>query len=351
MAIEFTSHFIETTDKSSLHYYSIGTGPGVLIVHGAATYALSHEELARGLASFFTVHLVSRRGRGLSGDYPQSLFQGGVLRQHLDQLHSAADHALDAEASYTIHTGDRTFKETYHPTFKGGLLAVETADLEAVIDATGSRYIVGVSSGALTVLRALCSSSPSIALQRVKKFIIFEPPIIFEDQRTSCKIEGINRYEADLAQHKELSALVTAMHTVELGPTWIPRRLMEIISWLMLRVMDNAEARRRAAGGDDRGKCLLRDMAGLIRYDFALVEAMLQRSDNYDLSAQRGEDILLLSGAQTTAYIQEAMTTLRRIFPTAKSIVVEGVGHELLVNAEMRGQSAKAVDVIRDFFR
>jgi hypothetical protein len=45
------------------------------------------------------------------------------------------------------------------------------------------------------------------------------------------------------------------------------------------------------------------------------------------------------------------MLTLGKVMPEAKSVVLEGVGRELLYNVEMRGRPAKAVATIREFFR
>ncbi len=72
-ASKLTHHFAKAPDGGQLSYYSIGSGPSILVLHGAMSYALSNEEMAVALSPHYTVHLVSRRGRGLSDPYPASV--------------------------------------------------------------------------------------------------------------------------------------------------------------------------------------------------------------------------------------------------------------------------------------
>ncbi len=44
------------------------------------------------------------------------------------------------------------------------------------------------------------------------------------------------------------------------------------------------------------------------------------------------------------------MAALGELIPGATTVTVEGVGHELLCGAEMRGQPSKAIPAIRNFF-
>jgi hypothetical protein len=60
---------------------------------------------------------------------------------------------------------------------------------------------------------------------------------------------------------------------------------------------------------------------------------------------------MLLSGGKSPAWIRRGTDILAEAMPGLKSVVVEGVGHELLCNAEMRGQPAKAVPALREFFQ
>ncbi|KAK1770119.1 Alpha/Beta hydrolase protein [Phialemonium atrogriseum] len=357
--IKLDHHFATSSDGAKLSYYSVGTGDGVLILHGAFSYALLHSELADALSPYCTVHLPSRRGRGLSGPYPSSVTD--LNPRHQPPVTASAEGSSDsnvmADAGSTLSLGSKTYTRTYSPAFTTAVIATEVSDLEALIEATGAIYIIGVSSGALLTLHALLQSPKSPALSKVRKVVIFEPPIFFTNRLTSCKLEKFHHFEQDLEDGDIVGAAVTAMLIVELGPGWIPRWLMKALAGMMFRGQDRDVQKKREKGEEDRGVCTMSGLAALLRYDFAVTEGMAGESGRYEALSQRGDEtdeekveILLLSGAKTPAFLAEGMNTLRETITGAKSIVVEGVGHELLCDGEMRGQPARAVPVIREFF-
>jgi pimeloyl-ACP methyl ester carboxylesterase len=57
---------------------SIGSGPGVVVVHGGAVSAKDYRRLANALADRFTVHLFNRRGRPGGADLPPAGYTVGV---------------------------------------------------------------------------------------------------------------------------------------------------------------------------------------------------------------------------------------------------------------------------------
>lgn len=101
---------IESRDGTTIGFRRLGQGPGLVVVHGSIATGDEWSRVASVLADRFTVHLVDRRGRGLSGD---------------------AD-------AYSIDT--------------------EIADIAAVLDAAGpDASLVGHSYGALCALAAVAS--------------------------------------------------------------------------------------------------------------------------------------------------------------------------------------------------
>jgi hypothetical protein len=60
---DLSQHAQPADDGSAMGCYGIGQGPGLLVLHGAMSYALIHLELAEWLAGAL-VYLLSRRGRG-----------------------------------------------------------------------------------------------------------------------------------------------------------------------------------------------------------------------------------------------------------------------------------------------
>ena len=70
-----TSHMSTTTDTTravlsqdgaKISYLSMGSGPSVLVIPGALSMAADYAAFASALAEHFTVHIIERRGRGLS---------------------------------------------------------------------------------------------------------------------------------------------------------------------------------------------------------------------------------------------------------------------------------------------
>ena len=59
-----TAASITSPDGTTIGYRRLGTGPGLVILHGAMESSQSHLQLAEALAGDLTVYLPDRRGRG-----------------------------------------------------------------------------------------------------------------------------------------------------------------------------------------------------------------------------------------------------------------------------------------------
>lgn len=344
----------------------------MLVLHGAFSYALLHSELAIALSSYYTVHVASRPGRGLSEPYPPSVTELNPRHQPPAATESTVASESNKGSESTkgprdpratiyqddvVKLGPNTYTRTYNPALTTAVIAAEVSAIETLIEATGAIYIIGVSSGALLTLQGLLQDPRSFTLSKIRKVIIFEPPIFFTDRPTTCALEKLSQFERELEDGDIVGAAATAMHMVQLGPAWIPRWLMKALSGIMFRTQDKAVQRNKAKGGDDRGVCTMSGLTRLLRYDFSIVEGMAAESGRYkvlswpgDAASEQKVQILLLSGGQSPSFLTEGMNTLRDTNAGAKSVVVEGVGHELLCDREMRGQPARAVPTIREFF-
>ena len=99
---------VASADGTVIAYHTVGQGPPLIVVGGGLRAAEDYLSLAGGLAERYCVHVVDRRGRGLSG--PQGP-RYGIARECEDLL------AVQAA------TGARVvFGHSY-----GGLVALETA--------------------------------------------------------------------------------------------------------------------------------------------------------------------------------------------------------------------------------
>ena len=67
LPMEFSTGSVVSADGTTIGYRQIGSGPGLVIMHGALRSSLHYQRLATALADICTVYIPDRRGRGLSG--------------------------------------------------------------------------------------------------------------------------------------------------------------------------------------------------------------------------------------------------------------------------------------------
>ena len=119
------SENVISKDGTNIGYLKYGdNGPGILLVQGTMGSVENFRELAENLADTFTVYVVERRGRGISGP-------------------TGTRYGIDREVE----------------------------DLEVVLDKTKAEGVFGLSSGAIISLEA------ARRLSSIKKLAIFEPPL------------------------------------------------------------------------------------------------------------------------------------------------------------------------------
>jgi pimeloyl-ACP methyl ester carboxylesterase len=120
-----TTATVVSADGTVIGYESIGTGPPVLLVHGATGTRSRWSPVRASLAQHYTVHAMDRRGRGLSA----------------------------------VEAGPYSLRR-------------EAEDVVAVAQAVGGDvYVIGHSYGALAVLEA---AQLTTAFRRV---VLYEPPL------------------------------------------------------------------------------------------------------------------------------------------------------------------------------
>ncbi len=122
-------------DGAGIVVRSVGTGPGIVILHGGGVMERDYHRLARALSDQFTVHLYNRRGR------PDSAPLDGT--------------------------------ET---------VATDIGDLAAVLEHTGARSVFGHSGGGFVALRA----GLSLPLERVA---VYDPALSILGRPSSAFID------------------------------------------------------------------------------------------------------------------------------------------------------------------
>ncbi|KAK0654837.1 Alpha/Beta hydrolase protein [Cercophora newfieldiana] len=348
-----THNFATAADGTKLSYYSIGSGPGIVVVHGAMCYALSHKDLALALSPYFTVHIISRRTRGLSGPYPDPI---------TNCPNRACSKSTPADQS-TMRIAHRDIPRTYTPSHSSAVLETEVSDLHTLLTATGSHFIISVSSGALITLSYhLTYHSPASTAEPglLTKTILFEPAAQFSDLDKPVSqlkyAHGLARYEEARAAGDIISALVSALKVTQMIPPWIPDFVGK---WMLKRkvvtekakagkIKGEGQAGKEEGGKEDEGVTNPLELADCLQYDFCVGEAMVGDSERF--KGIQGVEVLLMGGTESQGFLEESLNALEMLIEGSKRVVIKGIGHDGLCQRERGGKPEFAVDEIRGFF-
>jgi pimeloyl-ACP methyl ester carboxylesterase len=165
VTVPYTLHTVRAADGTIIGYRQLGSGPGLMLVHGGMMGSQNFMRLGQALADAFTVYIPDRRGRGLSGSH--------------------GNYSLEREA----------------------------ADMRAVVVATGAAKIFGLSSGAIVALQTALNE-PAI-----DNVVAYEPPIPVGGHDPT---RWVDQYHKEIAQGKFGAALLTVADGTN-GPTLLTR--------------------------------------------------------------------------------------------------------------------------------
>lgn len=175
----FTQSTVRSSDGTRIGYQSIGTGPGIIIVHGALRNSNDYTCLAIALSPSFTVHIIDRRGRGMSG-----------------------------------------------PQGPGYAISKECEDVQAVWEATGANYLFGHSYGGLVSLEATRKES------LITKLALYEPGVLIQPMDDSWMVE----YEKALQRNDFRGAFTNFVRGMSDTPlTRLPYWYAKFILRIMVR--------------------------------------------------------------------------------------------------------------------
>lgn len=142
---------VESVDGTRIGYLQLGSGPGIVFVHGSLGVGDDWLQVAHVLADRFTCYLMDRRGRGRSGD----------------------------DRRYSLDT--------------------ECADIAAILDAAGPNpALLGHSYGGICALEVAQRG-------RVSRLILYEPPLPIERPTVG---DAFERYRAAVANNQLDEALL-----------------------------------------------------------------------------------------------------------------------------------------------
>ena len=160
----YTIHEVTSNDGTKIGYRQMGSGPGLILVHGGMASSQSLMTLASLLSEDFTVYIPDRRGRGLSGPFGN-------------------DYCIQKEVE----------------------------DLGAIIKKTHAHYIFGLSTGALIAIKA------SLHLPSITKIALYEPPIVTDHSMVEKYEFYMKRFDQEIDEDKLGTAFVTALEGLEIS--------------------------------------------------------------------------------------------------------------------------------------
>lgn len=276
--MELTEADVASHDGTSISVTTLGdSGEGVVVVHGAMQAGASQRDLADLLARRgFRVHLMDRRGRDGSS-------------------------ALEPDT-----TADD-----------------EAEDVRAVLDATGARRCIGISSGAL--LAARCAL---VHPGRLDRLVLFEPPLAIDG---SIRIGDAHRVVAAVRDGRLATAMAVGMRTAEMGPPWMFRLPVPVLA-----AFSRAALRRPG----------IAELATGLTADFAVVERNADRLADF---AALDVPTLLLDGTATRPYLRRAVAELARTIPGARHVELDGLSHSATQNRKEYGRPDAVAPVMADF--
>lgn len=288
VSLSYQTNQATSADGTRIGFRTLGSGPGLVLLHGSMQWSGSHMGLAELLADQFTVHLPDRRGRGRSGPYP-------------------------ASADFGMRT--------------------ELEDLAAVIEATGTRDLFGVSASGLIVLEA------ARTLPGIRRVAAYEPALVLAGEDLSS---WLPRYDREIAEGRTAAALVTAMMGLRLGPpAFFPHGVMTLLTKAVVKSQD-----KKAAAGEPT----MRTLAPTLGYEGRLVREMTGTLDRY---ATLTNDVLLLGGSKGLPWIKPALDALDATIPSSTRVEFPGLDHGGTADAGPDGPAGKPAAVapeLRRFF-
>ena len=271
---KYTKGSVISKDGTKIGYRQIGSGPGIILLHGGVKGSQSLTKLGLALSDEFTVYIPDRRGRGMSGP----------------------------------------FGDNYG-------LGREVEDMDAMIKKTGTHNIFGTSTGGIIALQsALC-------LPSIQKAIIFELPIYVNKVEMDNYNAIIHRYDQEVTEGKLTKAMLTASDIsskVSNDPVskwyFIPTIVWRPIFGLILEVDDIIE------GDDD---ATIKELLPTFKYDLILVNETKGKLNDYKNVPAK---VLLLSGKKPLKFLKHSLDALNEVLPHVERIINQEIDHDASEN-------------------
>ena len=292
---KYTKGYVTSKDGNVIGYRQMGSGPGIILLHGGAKGSQSLMQLGMALSDDFTVYIPDRRGRGLSGPFGDNY---GLQR--------------------------------------------EVEDMDALLKKTGALYVFGTATGGIIALQS------ALYLPAIHKAVLYEPPFYVNETEMNNFNDIGKRYDQYVAEGKLSMAMVTSSEIAtkvsgdELEPPyqWV-KYMPNIIMRLIFRIIIEVDARN--VKGDD---VTLKDLIPTFHNDVVLVNETKGTIENFkDVSAE----VLLLNGSKTFLFLKHIIDALNEVLPHVKRVEIQGIDHAAAENTT--GKPEIVAHEIKRFFQ
>ena len=284
---KYTKGFVTSKDRTIIGYREMGSGPGIILLHGGISSSQYFMKLGAALADEFTVYIPDRRGRGLSGSFGDN-------------------YGLDREVE----------------------------DLDAILKKTGAHYIFGGSSGGLISLEA------SLTLSDIHKLVLYEPIFYVNKPEMDKFNASVEHFDRELMEGKSVTAMVDITKS-EGHPAGVFYKLPDFIMKIIFKLILLQDEKR--VNGDD---VTIEDLMPTLKFDVQLVNETEGKLDDYKgVSAE----VLLLSGSKSmiNTLLQDTLDALNKILPHVKRMELLGLDHD---SAQNYGKPEIIAQVIKRFY-
>jgi pimeloyl-ACP methyl ester carboxylesterase len=263
---KYTKGSVTSKDGTTIGYRQMGSGPGIIIMHGGISSSQYYMKFGAALSDEFTVYIPDRRGRGLSG----------------------------------------TFGDNYG-------LQREVEDLEALIKKTGAHYIFGASSGGLISLQTAINSPD------LYKIVTYEP-LVYDDKSQMDKFNAsVQHFDKELSEGKKVTAMVDIAKSED-HPTVAFYKLPDFVMKIFFKLILLQD--ERSVKGDD---VTIEDLMPTLKFDVQLVNETEGKLDNFkNVKAE----VLLMGGSKSSLFLKQSLKTLEKLLPHVKRIELQNLDHD-----------------------
>ena len=267
----YIKNSLNSKDGTIIGYRQLGSGPGLILMHGGMAASQHFMKLGEALSDDFTVYIPDRRGRGLSGPFGDE---------------------------YSIRK--------------------EVEDLDAILNKTDAHYVFGLSSGALITLEA------ALNLPAIHKIVLYEPPLYIDHSLLERFNKVMNRFDKEVADDEIAAALVTVLKGLRIMPSLfhlLPR-------FLLVRIFTRALRDDVQKVKDD--DIPLQLLVPTQHFDYQLLVETEGTIENFKAVKA---DVLLMEGSKSPFFLKDTIDALCEVLPHAKRRELFGLDHAAPTNS------------------